>query len=90
MVDVQNPKWWTKYNKLKHERTSIDPDTNKPYYKSANQINVIMSLAALYIANSYVIILLTKEAPPDELKMLLELKNCKSNLYDTFLIGSKR
>lgn len=50
---VTNPDWWTKYNKLKHNRTTINNETHLPYYKLANQINVLNSLAALFQLEMY-------------------------------------
>lgn len=44
-----SPTWWTAYNKVKHARTSIENDTIN--YHKANQINVLMSLAALFELN---------------------------------------
>lgn len=48
-----NPNWWTKYNKIKHNRTTIDDQTGYPYYKLANQKNVLYSLAALFQLEMY-------------------------------------
>lgn len=45
-----NPKWWTLYNYIKHQRTTKLKGYNDiPFYKYANQENVIYSLGALYI-----------------------------------------
>lgn len=43
-----SPKWWKLYNKVKHERLRED-DFGKPYYRQANLMNTINSLAALYV-----------------------------------------
>ena len=48
-----NPDWWQKYNKIKHSRTTINSETQLPYYKLANQKNVINSLAALFQLELY-------------------------------------
>lgn len=48
-----NPDWWQKYNKIKHNRTTINTETQLPYYKFANQKNVLYSLAALYQLELY-------------------------------------
>lgn len=48
-VVANNPRWWTVYNKIKHSRTSIDADSGKPYYKLANQENILNALGALFI-----------------------------------------
>lgn len=52
-IDSTNPDWWTKYNKIKHNRTTIDKEKNCPYYKLANQKNVLYSLAALFQLEMY-------------------------------------
>ncbi len=39
------PKWWTAYNKVKHQRES--------YYESANLENVINSVTGLFVLNLY-------------------------------------
>lgn len=45
-----NPKWWTLYNKVKHQRTTkLSSYNNIPFYKYANQENIVNSLGALYI-----------------------------------------
>jgi hypothetical protein len=88
-IDVSNPSWWVKYNKLKHDRMSIDPDTNRPYYKAANQMNLLMSLAALCILDYYVVILLVKNESKEEQKSLVEQYTYKSYLYDSLLVGCK-
>lgn len=48
-----NPDWWQKYNKIKHNRTTINNETHLPYYKLANQKNVLNSLAALFQLELY-------------------------------------
>lgn len=46
----KNPLWWTLYNKVKHQRTTkLVKYKNIPFYKYANQENVINALGALYI-----------------------------------------
>ena len=52
-IIANNPNWWQKYNKIKHSRTTINNETNLPYYKLANQENVINALAALYQLELY-------------------------------------
>lgn len=49
IVNGNVPDWWTKYNKLKHKRTTINSPTQKPYHEFANQENVLNALAGLYI-----------------------------------------
>lgn len=48
-----NPDWWLKYNKIKHNRTTINNEMGLPYYKLANQKNVLHSLAALFQLELY-------------------------------------
>ena len=48
-----SPKWWTYYNKVKHQRLEKEDETNIPYYKYANLENVFNALAALYIVEQY-------------------------------------
>lgn len=48
-----NPDWWKIYNKIKHTRTTINSETGLPYYKLANQRNVLYSLAALFQLELY-------------------------------------
>jgi hypothetical protein len=43
-----SPFWWRIYNKVKHERTNIDPISGTYYYKLANQKHVVYSLSALF------------------------------------------
>lgn len=45
------PVWWLAYNKVKHERTTLRPDSSS-HFKKANQGNVIGALAALYTLES--------------------------------------
>lgn len=47
-IEADNPDWWNKYNKIKHTRTTTNAETGLPYYKLANQKNVLNSLAALF------------------------------------------
>lgn len=47
------PKWWTYYNKVKHQRLEKESETDTPYYKFANLGNVLNALAALYIVEQY-------------------------------------
>ena len=47
-----SPVWWTYYNKVKHNRTGLDSD-NKEFFKYANQINTLNSLAGLFILVMY-------------------------------------
>ena len=48
-----NPDWWQIYNKIKHNRTTVNNEMQIPYYKLANQKNVLQSLAALFQLELY-------------------------------------
>lgn len=52
-ITSNNPDWWQKYNKIKHNRTTINSETQLPYYKLANQKNVLNALAALFQLELY-------------------------------------
>ena len=42
-----SPTWWTHYNKVKHNRTGLD-SSGIEFFKHANQINTLNSLAGLF------------------------------------------
>lgn len=44
----ENPKWWTIYNKVKHERTVL-VENNESYFEKANFENMIYAFGGLYI-----------------------------------------
>ena len=44
----RNPIWWTRYNKVKHDRTTLNSRSKTPYYEYANQGNVLKALGALF------------------------------------------
>lgn len=44
----RNPVWWTRYNKVKHDRTTLNSSSKTPYYEYANQGNVLNALGALF------------------------------------------
>lgn len=46
---AKTPTWWAAYNKVKHQRTSIDKHTNRIYFTKANLRNVSNAYAALYL-----------------------------------------
>ena len=52
-IVATNPDWWKKYNKIKHNRTTISTETQLPYYKLANQKNTLYALAALFQLELY-------------------------------------
>ena len=52
-VISNNPDWWQTYNKIKHNRTTVSNEMQLPYYKLANQKNVLHSLAALFQLELY-------------------------------------
>lgn len=76
-----NPDWWQKYNKIKHTRTTINSETGLPYYKLANQKNVLHSLAALFQLELYYFRTLqqthfpTEPDMPDPPSKLFEIEN---------------
>ncbi len=86
-----NPEWWQKYNKIKHDRTGIDSATGVNYYKFANQGNVISALAALYILNSYIVFELCGSLADKQSKdyFLNEWKQ-GSRLFNSFLVAAKK
>lgn len=43
------PTWWSAYNKVKHERTSIDKSTQASNFEKANLINLSNAFSALYL-----------------------------------------
>ena len=86
-IEATNPEWWTKYNKIKHSRTSVDPSNNKEYYKSANQKNTLNALAALFILNSYILHLLCKNASKDDSVYFLNEWYQSSKLFCRFLVA---
>ncbi len=78
IINSTNPDWWQKYNKIKHSRTTINSETGLPYYKLANQKNVLNALAGLFQVEMYYYRLLWKNhfcAEPD-------MPNPPSNLFE--------
>ena len=45
----KTPYWWTSYNKVKHNRTLDDPDTQQQYFHRANLENLCNAFSALYL-----------------------------------------
>lgn len=76
-----NPDWWQKYNKVKHTRTTINSSTGLPYYKLANQNNVLSALAGLFQLELYYYRLLhqtyfsNEPDMPDSPSALFEIEN---------------
>lgn len=66
LIVANSPKWWQIYNKIKHNRTTINNETKRPYFKLANQENVINSLAALFQLEMYYFRLVQQEHFPTE------------------------
>lgn len=85
-INPNNPEWWIKHNKIKHNRQGIDPDTKIAYYKYANQRNVLYALAALYILNSYIIFELCGNISDKKIRdyYLEEWKN-GSRLFNSYM-----
>lgn len=48
LVGTETPRWWTAYNKVKHERTS-HYQNGKTNYCRANLENLISAMAALFV-----------------------------------------
>jgi len=88
-IDANNPEWWTKYNKIKHDRTTLCPGTGKAYYKYANQKNVLDALAALFIVDSYILNLMCKELPNPQEDATYFLKEWyeHSKLFSGFMVA---
>lgn len=80
-ISATNPDWWTKYNKIKHTRTTVNNETGLPYYKLANQKNVLHALAALFQLEMYYYRLLrqnhfqTEPDMPYPLSQIFEIEN---------------
>lgn len=66
-IVATNPDWWKKYNKIKHTRTTVNRESGLPYYKLANQKNVLYSLAALFQLEMYYHKLLQKNHYPNDI-----------------------
>lgn len=47
--DSKTPRWWTSYNKVKHNRTMEDPETQEKFFTKANLGNLCEAFTALYI-----------------------------------------
>lgn len=66
VLSDKNPLWWTFYNKVKHQRTTkLAKYKNVPFYKYANQENVINALGALYILEMTCLDLIKKKETKD-------------------------
>lgn len=59
-----NPIWWTAYNKVKHERTSL-VESNESNFERANFENMINAFGALYILEN----LLYKEVAKTDINL---------------------
>ena len=59
----KTPSWWLDYNSIKHSRTSIDENGEVNYVK-ANQENIILCFAALFVLETdYIFTLLRGDEP---------------------------
>lgn len=65
--ESQAPEWWNKYNKVKHQRTTISSSSSEQYYKSANLENVLNALAALFILEMNILKIIAEQT--DSLKV---------------------
>lgn len=86
-----NPKWWTLYNKVKHQRTTKKKSyKNIPFYKYANQENIINSLGALYILEMKCLGLILKKVPKeDDEECICEFEKSKLFYFDSQKIQPK-
>jgi hypothetical protein len=75
---ADNPNWWKKYNKIKHNRTTINNETGLPYYKLANQENTLNALAALFQLEMYYHRLLQRNHFPND----IDIPEPVSTLFD--------
>jgi hypothetical protein len=75
------PSWWTIYNKVKHERRSMNSTHRKENYKLANQDNVMNAIAGLFLIEMHfykdIAISVSPTTPniPPYSSNLFELKN---------------
>ncbi len=60
-----SPSWWTIYNKVKHQRLSMNTTYKKENYKLANQDNVMNAIAGLYQLEMYFYKDLVTQSNPD-------------------------
>ena len=51
----ETPMWWRDYNKIKHERTTIDNETKTANFRKANLRNIRDSLGALFILEMFLL-----------------------------------
>lgn len=86
---MSNFEWWKMYNKIKHDRTAVHPETKKPYYKYANQGNTLNALAALYIVISYTLFLLCRSIPTEDANYFITEWRNSSKLFTGFMIAGK-
>lgn len=84
-ITSQNPDWWQKYNKIKHDRTSVNNESGLPYYKSANQKNVLNALAGLFQLELHYYRLLQRKYFPCE----PDMPGPDSKLYEIANWGNK-
>lgn len=75
-----NPNWWTIYNKIKHNRTSVDEESGLQYYKLANQENIYNALAGLFVVEMECYRLITTKNGGDDYypnieSTIFEMKN---------------
>jgi len=60
------PSWWTIYNKVKHQRLSMNSTYKKENYKLANQDNVMNAIAGLFQLEMYFYKDMAISTNPDE------------------------
>ena len=79
------PKWWTIYNKIKHNRLALNNDGEYKgieNYKLANQDNVMNALAGLYLLEMYFFKDLTLKSPNVASDIYIPTGQYVSNLFD--------
>lgn len=76
LQDCKTPSWWSDYNKMKHQRTSRNPDGEINFVK-ANLKNMVLSLTALFSLEMLYIEIISPETGPDY--------NLESQLFDFVL-----
>lgn len=84
ILSDKNPNWWTLYNKVKHQRTTkLKKYKSIPFYKYANQENIINSLGALYILEMKCLdLIMMKMSDTDDDECFYEYEKSKLFYFD--------
>lgn len=51
-TEYKSPIWWSNYNKVKHQRTTLD-SSGSTFFQQANLHNVLNALAGLFVVEMY-------------------------------------